>query len=79
MDFLFSGFIEFKNINGDPVYVDASKIVMIEQHNYDENQCSIVLDGINGIMSVPMSAAELRRKISEIRARGQKTLRTLLK
>lgn len=79
MDFLFSGFIEFKNINGDPVYIDASKVVTIEQHNYDENQCSIVLDGIDVVMPIPMSAAELRRKISEIRARGQKTLRTLLK
>ena len=79
MDFLFSGFIEFKNKNGDPVYIDASKIITIEQHSYDENQCSILLDGIDGIMPIPMSAAELRRKISEIRARGQKTLRTLLK
>jgi hypothetical protein len=79
MDFLFSGFIEFKNKNGDPVYIDASKIVTIEQYNYDENQCHILLHGIDGIMPIPMSAAELRRKISEIRARGQKTLRTLLK
>lgn len=79
MDFLFSGFIEFKNKNGDPVYIDASKIVAIEQHNDDENQCRIIMDGIDGIMPIPMSAAELRRKISEIRARGQKTLRTLLK
>lgn len=79
MDFLFSGFIEFKNKNGDPVYIDASKVVTIEQHNNDENQCSILLDGIDGIMPIPMSAAELRRKISEIRARGQKTLKTLLR
>ena len=79
MDFLFSGFIEFKNKNGDPVYIDASKVVTIEQHNNDENQCSILLDGVNGIMLISMSAAELRRKISEIRARGQKTLKTLLR
>ena len=79
MDFLFSGFIEFKNKNGDPVYIDASKVVTIEQHNNDENQCSIILDGVNGIMLISMSAAELRRKISEIRARGQKTLKTLLR
>ena len=79
MDFLFSGFIEFKNKNGDPVYIDASKVVTIEQHHNDENQCSIILHGIDGIMPIPMSAAELRRKISEIRARGQKTLKTLLK
>ena len=79
MDFLFSGFIEFKNENGDPVCIDASKIVTIEQDNYDEDQCHVIMDGIAGIMPIPMSAAELRRKISEIRVRGQKTLKTLLK
>ena len=79
MDFLFSGFIEFKNKNGDPVCIDASKIVTFEQVNYDENQCHIIVDGIDGIMPIPMSAAELRRKISEIRVRGQKTLKTLLR
>ena len=79
MDFLFGGFIEFKNVNGDPVCIDASKIVTFEQDNYDENQCHIIMDGIDGIMPIPMSAAELRRKISEIRVRGQKTLKTLLK
>ena len=79
MDFLFSGFIEFKNKNDDPVYLDASRIIAIEQSDCDENQCSIIMDGIDGIMPFPMSAAELRRKISEIRVRGQKTLRTLLK
>jgi hypothetical protein len=79
MDFLFSGFIEFKNTNGDPVYVDASKITVIEQNHFDENACAVVLDGIGRGIMVPMSAAELRRKISEIRARGQKTLRALLK
>lgn len=78
MDFLFSGFIEFENQNGDPVYVDASKIVMINQH-YDENSCAATLDGVDKPFRVPMSAAELRRKVSEIRARGQKTLRALLK
>lgn len=79
MNFLFSGFIEFKNVNGKMMYIDASKIVTFEQHNNDENQCSIILDGIDGVMPIPMSAAELRRKISEIRARGQKTLKTLLR
>ena len=79
MDFLFSGFIEFKNKNGDPVCIDASKIVTFEQDNCDENQCHIILDGIDGVMPIPMSAAELRRKISEIRVRGQKTLKALLK
>lgn len=79
MDFLFSGFIEFKNENGDPVYIDASKITAIEQNTFDENSCSIAVDGGYGTLTVPMSATELRRKISEIRARGQKTLRTLLK
>lgn len=79
MDFLFSGFIEFKNKNGDPVYIDASKIVTIEQHNGDENQCSIILDGIDGVIPIPMSAAELRRKISEIRARGRKAFMAMLK
>ena len=78
MDFLFSGFIEFKNKNGDPVYIDASKIVGIEQNEFDENLCYAEMVDGKGLW-IPMSAAELRRKISEIRARGQKTLRTLLK
>lgn len=77
MDFLFSGFIEFKNINGDPAYIDASKIIMIEQSRFDENSCAVALD--DKTMMIPMSAAEMRRKISEIRARGRKTLKDLLK
>lgn len=79
MDFLFSGFIEFKNQNGDLVHIDASKIIVIEQNKYDENACAVVLDGAPNPATIPMSAAELRRKVSEIRARGQKTLRALLK
>ena len=78
MNFLFSGFIEFKNVNGKMMYIDASKIVWIEQNEFDENLCyAEMVDGKG--LRIPMSAAELRRKISEIRARGQKTLRTLLK
>ena len=77
MDFLFGGFIEFKNKNGDPVCIDASKIIMIEQSHFDENSCAVAMD--DRTMMIPMSAAELRRKISEIRVRGQKTLKTLLK
>ena len=77
MDFLFGGFIEFKNVNGDPAYIDASKIIMIEQSHFDENSCAVAMD--DRTMMIPMSAAELRRKISEIRVRGQKTLKTLLK
>lgn len=79
MDFLFSGFIDFKSERGDPVHIDASKIIAIEQNTFDENSCDIAVVGASGTIKVPMSAAELRRKISEIRARGQKTLRTLLK
>ena len=78
MNFLFSDFIEFKNVNGKMMYIDASKIVGIEQNEFDENLCyAEMVDGKG--MWIPMSDAELRRKISEIRARGQKTLRTLLK
>lgn len=77
MDFLFSGFIEFKNVNGDPAYIEASKIIMIEQSHFDENSCAVALD--DKTMMIPMSAAEMRRKVSEIRARGRKTLRDLLK
>lgn len=77
MDFLFSGFIEFENANGDPVHIDASKIIAIEQNTFDENSCLVVMDGAE--LKVPMSAAEFRKKVSEIRARGQKTLRALLK
>ena len=76
MDFLFSGFIEYKNTNGNMMYLDASKIIGIEQ-SYDENSCYVKLD-CGETLRIPMSAAKLRRKISEIRARGQKTLRTLL-
>lgn len=79
MDFLFSGFIEFENEKGNPVHIDASKIIAIEQNTLDENSCYIAVTGGYGTTKVPMSAAELRRKISEIRARGQKTLRALLK
>lgn len=79
MDFLFGGFIEFKNKNGYPVCIDASKIVTFEQDSYDENQCHIILDGIDGVMPVPMPASELRRKISEIRARGRKAFMAMLK
>lgn len=78
MDFLFSGFIEFKNENDQMILLDASKIVAIEQNRFDENSCYAVLGNGEGV-AVPMSAAELRRKISEIRARGQKTLKTLLR
>lgn len=78
MDFLFSGFIEFKNENGATVHLDASKIAAIEQNIYKEDLCYAVMDYREEVM-VPMSAAELRRKVSEIRARGQKTLRALLK
>ena len=78
MNFLFSGFIEFKNVNGKMMYIDASKIVGIEQNEFDENLCYAEMVDGKGLW-IPMSAAELRKKISEIRARGQKTLRTLLK
>lgn len=77
MDFLFSGFVEFKNVNGVPTYIDASKIVAIEQNTYVDDSCLVVVDGAE--LKVPMSAAEMRRKISEIRARGRKTLKDLLK
>lgn len=78
MDFLFSGFIEFKNANGMMMHIDASKIIGIEQSEFDENLCyAELVDG--KVLRVPMSAAEMRRKISEIRARGQKTLKALLK
>jgi hypothetical protein len=79
MDFLFSGFIEFKSERGDPVHIDASKIIAIEQNAFDKNSCDIAVSGGYGTIKVPMSSAELRRKVSEIRARGQKTLRALLK
>ena len=78
MNFLFSGFIEFKNVNGKMMYIDASKIVGIEQNEFDENLCYAEMVDGKGLW-LPMSAAELRRKISEIRARGQKTLKTLLR
>lgn len=77
MDFLFSGFIEFENVNGVPAYIDASRIVAIEQNTFIDDSCLVVMDGAE--LKVPMSAAEMRRKVSEIRARGQKTLRALLK
>lgn len=77
MDFLFSGFIEVKEEDGEPVYLDASRIIAIEQSDCNENSCRVILDGVE--VRVSMSAAEMRRKISEIRARGQKTLRSLLK
>lgn len=77
MDFLFSGFIEFKKNDGTPAYIDASRIIAIEQNVYVDDSCLVVMDGAE--LKVPMSATELRRKVSEIRARGQKTLRALLK
>lgn len=79
MDFLFSGFIEVKEEDSEPVYLDASRIIAIEQSDCNENSCRVILDGGYGTLNVPMSAAELRRKISEIRARGQRTLISLLK
>ncbi len=78
MDFLFSGFIEYENTNGAAIHLDASKIIAIEQNAYVDDSCYAVMNNGEPI-TVPMSAAELRRKISEIRARGQKTLRALLK
>ena len=78
MNFLFSGFIEFKTVTGKMMYIDASKIVGIEQNEFDENLCYAEMVDGKGLW-IPMSAAELRRKISEIRARGQKTLKTLLR
>lgn len=79
MDFLFSGFIEYENAKGAAIHLDASKIIAIEQNIFDKNSCEIAVVGGCGTIEVPMPAAELRKKVSEIRARGQKTLRALLK
>lgn len=76
MDFLFSGFVKFTNINGKMTYIDASKLVAIEQNNYDDNLCYVEMNDGNGLR-VPMSAENFVREVEKVREKAIQRLTSL--
>lgn len=76
MVFLFGGFVEFKNVNGKMMYIDASKIVGIEQNEFDENLCYVEMVDGKGLR-VPMSAENFVWEVKKVREKAIQRLTSL--
>lgn len=77
MDFTFGDFVEFKNSNGESVFIDPTKILVVEQDHTDKNSCGVFLAGASGPFYAPMSAEKFVWEVKKVREKSIKRLTSL--
>lgn len=77
MDFTFGDFVEFKNSAGESVFIDPTRILVVEQDHTDKNQARVFLAGARGAFNVPMSAENFVWEVKKVREKAIQRLTSL--